>query len=138
MAGYSYAFVHGRITQDLVPKIIKGKDGKPDRSVLSFSVAVNKSKKYPATFIRCEAWGFGAEWIAKWFRKGSLITVIGEFKNSQFYDNNGNRREQIVVMVIRAMFGDVFEGNVSEKPRVTQAAPEQDTFDTDGWEDIPY
>ena len=52
-----------------------------------FSVAVDRRRKNDAPpkadFFNCDAWGAQGAFIAKWFRKGSPITLTGRMESSQ-------------------------------------------------------
>ena len=56
-------------------------------------IAVNrpyqKDKEQEADFINVVAWRQTAEFICKYFQKGSPITVIGSMRNNNYTDSNG-------------------------------------------------
>lgn len=76
--------IMGRITNDL--EMRKTWNGKP---VLSFTVAVYRQKE-DVDFIRCTAWAKTAEFIKKYFSKGSMIAVRGSLRAGIHTDKNGN------------------------------------------------
>lgn len=66
-------------------------------SVTSFTVAVQRRYKdadgnYQADFINCVAWRSTAEFVAKYFTKGSRIGVVGTIQTRTYDDQNGNKR----------------------------------------------
>ncbi|MEG0785401.1 MAG: single-stranded DNA-binding protein, partial [Christensenella sp.] len=68
-----------------------------DVSVTSFTIAVSRRYKdasgnYPADFISCVAWRQTAEFIAKYFVKGSRIGVVGSIQTRNYDDKNGVKR----------------------------------------------
>ena len=97
----------GRITAD--PELKQTPSGV---SVLSFSIAVNRSyvsknseqSERQADFINVVAWRQTAEFISKYFRKGSAICVTGSIQTRTWNDNNGNKRYATEVVADEAMF----------------------------------
>lgn len=78
-------------------------------STTSFTVAVQRRYKdadgnYPADFISCVAWRSTAEFIAKYFTKGSRIGVVGTIQTRTYDDQNGNKRYVTEVVVDEAEF----------------------------------
>ena len=96
----------GRITAD--PELKQTTTGV---NVCSFTVAVDSGKKDAdgnrgAYFFTCIAWKATAEFIARYFRKGSMIGVTGELVSRQYKDKEtGKNRTAIEVNVIKAYFG---------------------------------
>ncbi len=97
----------GRMTAD--PELKQTPSGV---SVLSFSIAVNRSYvsknseqgERQADFINVVAWRQTAEFISKYFRKGSAICVTGSIQTRTWNDNNGNKRYATEVVADEAMF----------------------------------
>ena len=64
-------------------------------SVSSFRVAVERSfskEERKADFIDVVAWKGTAEFVCKYFHKGSLIAVNGSLQTRNYEDRNGNKR----------------------------------------------
>ena len=98
----------GRITAD--PELKQTTNGV---SVLSFTLAVNRrfSKggeqgEQQADFINVVAWRQTAEFISKYFRKGSAICVTGSIQTRSWQDQQGQKRYATEVVVDDAMFVD--------------------------------
>ena len=99
----------GRLTGD--PELKQTASG---ISVLSFTLAVNRrfaSKageqgESQADFITVVAWRQTAEFISKYFRKGSAICVTGSIQTRNWQDQQGNRRYATEVVADEAMFVD--------------------------------
>ena len=97
----------GRITAD--PELKQTTTGV---SVLSFTLAVNRrfSKneqgEQQTDFISMVAWRQTAEFISKYFRKGSAICVTGSIQTRNWQDQQGQRRYATEVVVDEAMFVD--------------------------------
>lgn len=78
-------------------------------AVTSFSVAVNRKyskEEQKADFINCTAWKQTAEFISKYFQKGSSICVVGQIQNRSWTDQNGQKRTVTEVIVDEALFVD--------------------------------
>ena len=73
------AILGGRMTAD-----VELKQTPSGVAVCSFSIAVNrrvaKDAEQQVDFINCVAWRQTAEFIAKYFRKGSSICIVGQIQ----------------------------------------------------------
>ena len=100
----------GRMTRD--PEMRTLESGV---SVTSFSIAVQRNYKiegeYPTDFIDCVAWRGTADFICKHFRKGSMLTVVGNLETRKFTDKEGNNRKAVEVIVKDAYFGESKKDN---------------------------
>lgn len=84
--------------------------------VLSFSVAVNRRyqskaedgsmNQQQADFINCVAWRERAEFISRYFHKGSSILVVGQIQTRSWNDQQGNKRYATEVVVDETYFVD--------------------------------
>lgn len=79
-------------------------------SVCSFTVAVNrkaaKDREQQTDFITCVAWRQTAEFISRYFAKGSSICVVGSIQTRSWTDNNGGKRYATELVVDEAYFVD--------------------------------
>lgn len=80
-------------------------------AVLSFTVAVNRryageGAEAQTDFISCTAWRKSAEFIAKYFRKGSSICVVGAIQVRSWQTDQGEKRYATEVIVDEANFVD--------------------------------
>ncbi len=85
-------------------------------SVVSFSLAINRryqsksadgsAPQQQADFIRVVAWRQTAEFISRYFRKGSAICITGSIQSREWQDQQGQRRTSIEVVADEAMFVD--------------------------------
>lgn len=92
-----------------------------DKSVVSFTLAVDGYKDGETNFIDCQAWEKTAEFIANYFDKGRLIAVMGQIQTRSFTDKNGNKRKATEVVVSKASFtGERKNDGYSEPPKTTQ------------------
>lgn len=80
----------GRLTKDVELKTTQS-----GVSVCSFTVAVNRKFKnadgnYDADFINCVAWRGQAEFLSKYFEKGSMVGIAGSIQ-TRSYDSDGHK-----------------------------------------------
>lgn len=104
-ANFNKTILAGRLTADVELKMTPS-----GVSVCSFSVAVNrkvmKGAEQKADFINCIAWRNDAEFISKYFKKGSCILLVGQLQNRSWQDTNGIKRYATEVVVDEAYFVD--------------------------------
>lgn len=113
-------------------------------AVAKFSIAINRrgSKDGATDFIDCVAWRQTAEFISKYFSKGSSICVRGEIQKRSYDDKDGNKRYITEVIVNKAMFVDSKSDSDGDKvaeytPQYsTQNAPKFEDADPD--DDLPF
>lgn len=96
----------GRLTAD--PELRTTPSGVP---VTRFTVAISRPKtkdgvEQKADFISTIAWRTTAEFITKYFRKGSSICIVGSIQTSDWTDQNGQKRYSTEVLATEAMFVD--------------------------------
>lgn len=92
----------GRITAD--PELKQTPQGV---SVTSFAVAVNRRGKDAQTdFINCVAWRQTAEFICKFFKKGSSICISGSVQTRTWNDQQNNKRYATEIVADEAYFVD--------------------------------
>lgn len=80
-----------RLTKDVTMR--QTQNGMP---VVQFSIAVNRPKKKgeqqaQADFFNCVAWNHTAEFIAKYFTKGSGINIEGRLAARSYDDKTGKK-----------------------------------------------
>jgi single-strand DNA-binding protein len=116
-------------------------------TVTSFSIAVNRKRakdgEQQSDFINCVAWKERAEFICKYFGKGSSISVVGELQVRQWKDGSGQNRYATEVLVSEVNFvdskADVDQSNA--KPYVPDAykAPAETGYqDMGNDDDLPF
>lgn len=115
-------------------------------SVTSFTVAVERrfarqGEERQADFIDCIAWRQQAEFISKFFRRGSMIAIQGNIQTRTYEDKNGNKRKAVEIVVDNASFcGSKSEsGTVGRVDNVmnAQPAPSYSTADEGDFKEIP-
>ena len=82
------AIIMGRLTA--APELKKTQNG---IASCRFTVAVNRRFKndkgeYETDFINCQAWRQTAEFVAKYFSKGSMICIDGTLRTGSYKDKN--------------------------------------------------
>lgn len=80
-------------------------------SVCRFRIAVNRqyadaNGERKADFISCTAWRNTAEFVSKYFQKGSAIVVEGSLQNADYTDANGTKHYAMDVQVSSVEFGE--------------------------------
>lgn len=95
----------GRLTAD-----VELKQTASGISACTFTIAVNrryaKDGQQEADFINCQAWRQTAEFISKYFKKGSSILIAGAIQTRSWTDNNGQKRYATEVVADEAYFVD--------------------------------
>jgi single-strand DNA-binding protein len=96
----------GRLTSD--PELKTTPSG---ISVTSFTVAINRGRakegeEQQADFINCTAWRQTAEFVTRYFSKGSSICVLGSIQTRSWTDQEGNKRFATEVLVNEVKFVD--------------------------------
>ena len=84
-----------------------------------------------ADFINCVAWRERAEFISKYFHKGSSICVIGSIQTRTYNDQQGNKRYATDVVVDDTYFVDSKSENLGSQPSAQAYMPS-------GYGDAPY
>ncbi|MBS7362498.1 MAG: single-stranded DNA-binding protein [Paludibacteraceae bacterium] len=97
------AILMGRLTRD--PELRTTQSGV---SVASFSIAVdrrfkNMSGEKETDFINCKAWRNSADFITKYFQKGSMIAVVGSIQTGK-YEKDGRTVYTTDIVVDEAYF----------------------------------
>lgn len=78
-------------------------------SVCSFRIACDRSyvqqgQQRQADFIDIVAWRQQADFVSKYFQKGSMIVVEGSLQTRQYQDKNGNNRTAVEVVANNISF----------------------------------
>lgn len=125
MANFNFnkVIIGGRLTAD--PELKQTPNGVP---VAQLSIAVNrKGSKDQTDFINCIAWRSTAEFISKYFKKGSSICVVGSVQTRSWTDNNGQKRYATEINVDEAAFVDSKSDNATaEQPNFQEVGDSDD------------
>ncbi len=100
---FNLVVLTGRLTAD--PELKTTPNGVP---VTSFSIAVNRNyragEEQQTDFINIVAWRQRAEFITKYFTKGSMIGIEGSIQTRRYQDKNGNNRTAFEVVANNVQF----------------------------------
>ena len=107
--------------------------------VVSFTLAVDRDyqsggSEKQTDFIDCVAWRSTAEFISKYFRKGSMAVVSGSLQMRKWTDKNDNSRVSAEVVVSNIYFGDSKKNTGNSEGDYT--APVIEELGEDG--DLPF
>ena len=87
--------ITGRLTANVVLKKTQ-----QNKSVTSFTIAVNNGKDRPADFINCVAWEKTAELLSQYTQRGHMIGVIGKL-TTRTYDDKDGRKQYVTEVLVR-------------------------------------
>ena len=135
------AVIMGRLVAD--PELRTTSSG---ISVTSFAVAVDRrfvrqGEERQADFIDIIAWRQQAEFICKYFRKGSMIAIQGSIQTRMYEDKNGNKRKAVEIVADNVSFcgskSETGTGVRNDSFVNTQPAPSYSTADEGDFKEIP-
>lgn len=122
---FNKVILMGRITAD--PEIKQSASGV---AVTSFSLAVDrrlsKDGERKCDFITIVAWRQTAEFICKYFDKGSAMLVCGELQTRSWEDGNGNKRYATEVVASEVTFCEAKRDSEGNNASQNQNATESD------------
>lgn len=107
-------------------------------SVTSFTVAVDRrfqkqGEEKQTDFLNVVAWRQAADFVCKYFNKGSMIAVQGELQTRNYEDKNGNKRTATEIVADNVSFcGGKKEGAAAP------AGGDDYDFTADDEDDLPY
>ena len=135
-------------------------------SVASFRIACDRNfarqgEQRQTDFFDVVAWRQQAEFVCKYFQKGSLIAIEGNLQSRQYQDNNGNNRTAIEIVANNISFagpknsgntgsGAPYQGGPSyqnaqhARPAAVEAAPSYSAGSADDFaviddnDDLPF
>lgn len=84
-------------------------------SVTSFTIAVRRTNEI-TDFIDIVAWRNTADFVTRYFRKGSMIAVQGSIQTRNYEDKNGNKRKAVEVVADNVAFVGEKKDNAEQKP----------------------
>lgn len=103
----NHIVIMGRLTRD--PELRYTQSQTP---VASFTVAVDRDfgsrdgGEKQTDFIDCVAWRQTAEFVSKYFQKGSMAVVSGRLQIRDWTDREGNKRRSAEINVDNVYFGE--------------------------------
>ncbi len=116
MASLNKAILMGNMVAD--PELKQTPSGV---AVCSFRIGVQRRFKdangqYASDFINIVAWRQQAEFVSKYFRKGSSIVVVGSIQTRDYTDQQGNKRYATEVVADEVSFGANKSDTQSQSP----------------------
>ena len=103
----NHIVIMGRLTRD--PELRYTQSQTP---VASFTLAVDRDFQgrdggdRQTDFIDCVAWRSTAEFVSKYFNKGSMAVVSGRLQLRDWTDKDGNKRRNAEIVVENIYFGE--------------------------------
>ena len=125
--------IMGRLTRD--PEIRYTQSQTP---VTSFTVAVDRdfsgrdSGERQTDFIDCVAWRQTAEFVSKYFQKGSMAVVSGRLQIRDWTDREGGKRRSAEVVVDNIYFGESKRRDQDESRGEPRQSYQQPAFQSYG------
>jgi len=93
----------GRVTKDIELKYTQ----QQNKAICNFNLAVDRRTKkgdHPeADFILCQAWEKTAEFITKYFSKGSKIAITGRI-NTRNYEDKDSKKVYVTEIIVEEAF----------------------------------
>ena len=116
--------VMGRLTADAELRTTQS-----GTTVASFTLAVDRDFKgqnndREADFINCVAWKGTAEFVSRYFSKGSMAIVVGRLQTRRYETQDGQKRSVTEVIAENVYFGEGKKENNTPVP--PSAAPSAD------------
>ena len=142
----------GRLTAD--PELRMSQANVPN---IRFTVAVNRrftrnsGQQTETDFFNVTAWRQTAEFVSRYFKKGSSICVVGTIQNNKWTDQQGATRYRTDIVADEVMFvdsrsesgssfggddSDAFGGSTPSFSTPAGAAPKFEEIKTD--DDLPF
>ena len=104
--------IMGRLARD--PELRQTTTGK---NVASFRIACDRGRRdangqSQADWIDVVAWDRTAEFVCKYFQKGSMIAIDGRLQTRQYQDKNGQNRTDVEIVANNVNFGQSKESYI--------------------------
>lgn len=139
MANFNYnkVILGGRLSAD--PELKSTTSGV---SVCQFDVAVNRKEKPKdgqqpkVDFFTVVAWRQQAEFVTRYFRKGSSISVTGVLQNRSWTTQNGEKRYKTEIVAQEIDFVDSKRESQTQYAQLPPATPPFEELGDD--EEIPF
>lgn len=137
---YNRVILSGRLTRD--PELRTTNSG---LSVVTITIAVDRysrGEEKTADFISCVAWRDRADFIARYFAKGTPIFVEGTLQTRKYTDNTGKDRWVTEVQIDKVGFVESKqteskqpESKPAEQPQID---PQQESLFDDPEDMLPF
>ena len=112
----NHIVIMGRFVRD--PELRRTQNG---TSVASFTLAVDRDRKdengsRECDFISCVAWKGTADFVSRYFSKGSMAVVSGRLQIREWTDKDGNKRSSAEIVAENVYFGDSKRDTAGSNP----------------------
>lgn len=131
----------GNLTRD--PEIRYSQGEKPV-AIVRFSVAVNrrfsKDGETETDFFNCTAFGKQAEFVEKYFKKGSRMLLIGRVQNDNYTNNNGEKVYSVQIIAEEIEFAErksTADANAVQSGNFGGGSPQPNAAANDDFMNIP-
>ena len=129
--------IGGRLTNE--PELKTTQSG---ISVVTFSVAVNRKVRQgnnqETDFFNVTAWRQTAEFVSRYFHKGSSICIVGALQNSSWQDQNGQKHYRTDIVADEVLFVDSKSESGISSPIPTTNAPMPNFEEVKTDDDLPF
>ena len=132
-------FIMGRLTRD--PELRRTQSG---TAVTSFSLAVDRDYKSQSgeketDFIDVVAWRSTAEFVSKYFTKGSMAVVSGRLQIRDWTDREGGKRRSAEVVADNVYFGESKrrDGGDTSRPAAPSTSAPAHRGSYGGYDNVP-
>ena len=124
--------LQGNMCKDAEDKLLNS-----GKAITTFTIASQKNYKnangnYETNFIECVCFGKTAEFIHKYFPKGTSIVVVGELQTKTYEGNDGKKHKVYTVSVNSAYFCG------SPKPKNDSPANDNENYNDNDPSDMPF
>ena len=120
----NHVTLQGRLTADIELRYTNNQ-----KPVTTFTIAVTRDytagDEKVSDFIDCVAWNATAEFIKKYFHKGSMMIVEGKLQSRKWQDKLGNKRINWEINVINAYFGES-KREAPKEPEFTEVEDDEE------------
>lgn len=135
---FNKTILMGRITHDLELKTTPN-----GIAVCSFSIAVDrryqtKGEEKKTDFFNIETWRTTAEFVTRYFRKGSMILVEGELQTQKYTDRNGNPATWYKVVADQVSFTGEKKDDTPQAANLSSRTTQQNNFAASEPDDDDY
>ena len=131
----------GNLTRD--PEI-RYSQGENSLAIARFSIAVNRrfarQGDTDTDFFNCTAFGRQAEFVEKYFRKGSRMLMTGRVQNDNYTNNNGEKVYSVQIIAEEIEFAErksTADANAAQRGNFGGGAPQPNAAANDDFMNIP-
>lgn len=131
----------GNLTRD--PEI-RYSQGENSLAIARFSIAVNRrfsrQGDTDTDFFNCTAFGRQAEFVEKYFHKGSRMLLSGRVQNDNYTNNNGEKVYSVQIIAEEVEFAErksAADANANQGGNFGSGAPQPNAAANDDFMNIP-